>query len=474
MGSAESGGRETHLGERALKRENDLGRDPVRSLVLRVALPSMLAQFVSVFYSIVDRMYIGNIPEIGDTALAGVGICGPIVTLIGAFAFLVGVGGAPLMSIRLGEGDREAAERILANCFLMLLLLSAVLTAASLLLREKLLMWFGASPVTFPYANAYITIYLMGTVFALLSSGLNQFIVCQGFANAAMRSVLLGAVLNIALDPVFIFLLDMGVRGAALATVLSQMASCAYVLLFLFGRRPPVRITFGGYRFKTVRSVLTVGLTSFLIIAMDNVMIIAMNTLLQRYGGAGEGDMLVTCATIMQSFMLMVTMPLGGITGGTQSILGFNYGARRPDRVLEAQKYIVLLCLLFTTVFFLVAQLIPQVFVLIFTRDPAYVAMASRAIRIFTLGIIPLGVQYTIVDGFTGMGVVRASLPLSFWRKGLYFVSLFVLPALFGAQAVFFTGPIADFGGTAVSVAVYLLTIKRILGRRTASAVQPA
>lgn len=457
-----------------MKRENDLGRDPVRSLVLRVALPSMLAQFVSVFYSIVDRMYIGNIPEIGDTALAGVGICGPIVTLIGAFAFLVGVGGAPLMSIRLGEGDREAAERILANCFLMLLLLSAVLTAASLLLREKLLMWFGASPVTFPYANAYITIYLMGTVFALLSSGLNQFIVCQGFANAAMRSVLLGAVLNIALDPVFIFLLDMGVRGAALATVLSQMASCAYVLLFLFGRRPPVRITFGGYRFKTVRSVLTVGLTSFLIIAMDNVMIIAMNTLLQRYGGAGEGDMLVTCATIMQSFMLIVTMPLGGITGGTQSILGFNYGARRPDRVLEAQKYIVLLCLLFTTVFFLVAQLIPQVFVLIFTRDPAYVAMASRAIRIFTLGIIPLGVQYTIVDGFTGMGVVRASLPLSFWRKGLYFVSLFVLPAIFGAQAVFFTGPIADFGGTAVSVAVYLLTIKRILGRRTASAVQPA
>ena len=474
MGSAESGGRETHLGERALKRENDLGKDPIRSLVLRVALPSMLAQFVSVFYSIVDRMYIGNIPEIGDTALAGVGICGPIVTLVGAFAFLVGVGGAPLMSIRLGEGNRSAAERILANCFLMLLLLSAVLTAASLLLREKLLMWFGASPVTFPYANAYITIYLMGTVFALLSSGLNQFIVCQGFANAAMRSVLLGAVLNIALDPVFIFLLDMGVRGAALATVLSQMASCAYVLLFLFGRRPPVRITFGGYRLKIVRSVLTVGLTSFLIIAMDNVMIIAMNTLLQRYGGAGEGDMLVTCATIMQSFMLMVTMPLGGITGGTQSILGFNYGARRPDRVLEAQKYIVLLCLLFTTVFFLVAQLIPQVFVLIFTRDPAYVAMASRAIRIFTLGIIPLGIQYTIVDGFTGMGVVRASLPLSFWRKGLYFVSLFVLPALFGAQAVFFTGPIADFGGTAVSVAVYLLTIKRILGRRTAPAIQPA
>ena len=208
-----------------MKRENDLGRDPVRSLVLRVALPSMLAQFVSVFYSIVDRMYIGNIPEIGDTALAGVGICGPIVTVVGAFAFLVGVGGAPLMSIKLGEGDRNAAERILANCFLMLLVLSAVLTAVSLLLRENLLMWFGASAVTFPYADAYITIYLMGTVFALMSSGLNQFIVCQGFANDGMRSVMLGAVLNIVLDPVFIFLFDMGVRGAAMATVLTQIAS---------------------------------------------------------------------------------------------------------------------------------------------------------------------------------------------------------------------------------------------------------
>ncbi len=475
MGAAKAGTVETHLGEKDLKHENDLGRDSVRSLVLRIAIPSMLAQFVSVFYSIVDRMYIGNIPDIGDTALAGVGICGPIVTMVGAFAFLVGVGGAPLMSIKLGEGNRSAAERILSNCFLMLLLLSVVLTAVSLLLREKLLMWFGASIATFPYAEAYITIYLMGTIFALMSSGLNQFIVCQGFANAGMRSVLLGAMLNIVLDPVFIFLLDMGVRGAALATVLSQAASCAYVLLFLFGERPPVRITFGNYHIKTMCSILTVGLNSFIIIAMDNVMIIAMNTVLQRYGGAGEGDMLVTCATIMQSFMLMITMPLGGITGGTQSILGFNYGARRPDRVLEAQKCIALLCVAFTTIFFLIAQLLPQFFVLIFTRDPNYVAMASRAIRIFTLGVIPMGIQYTIVDGFTGMGVVRASLPLSFWRKGLYFISLFTLPAILGAQAVFFSGPIADFGGAFVSILVYLRTIKHILNHRAlSSGVEPA
>lgn len=426
----------------------------------------MLGQFVSVFYSIVDRMYIGNIPEIGDVALAGVGVCGPIVNVVGAFALLAGVGGAPLMSIKLGEGDRKGAERVLANCFLLLLLLSISLTIAALAFREKLLMWFGASPVTFPYANEYITIYLSGTIFALLTSGLNQFIVCQGYANTGMLSVMLGAVLNIILDPIFIFVLDMGVGGAALATVLSQMASCVFVLVFLFGRRPQVRITFAGYSLKTMLSVLTIGFTSFFVIAVDNMMVIAMNTVLQRYGGDAQGDVLVTCATIMQSFMLLVTMPLGGITSGTETILGFNYGARRPDRVIKAQKYIFILCVLFTSVLFVIAQMIPHLFVLIFTRDPEYVEMASRAIRICTLGIIPLGIQYEIVDGFTGMGVVKAALPLSFWRKFLYFVCVFTLPALFGAQAVFFASPISDVGGAAVSILAYLLTIRRILNRR--------
>lgn len=446
-----------------LARVNDLGRDDIKQLVLRIALPSMLAQFVSVLYSIVDRMYIGNIPEIGDMALAGVGICGPIVNLVGAFAFLIGIGGAPLMSIKMGEGDYKGAERILANCFLMLTILSIGLTVVALLLKDKLLMCFGASPTTFPYADAYITIYLLGTVFALMTSGLNQFIVCQGYANAGMRSVLLGAVSNIILDPIFIFALDMGVQGAALATIVSQMASCAYVLLFLFGQRPPIRITFGGYRMKTMRSILVVGSTSFLIIGIDNVMIIAMNAVLQRYGGVEQGDILVTCCTIMQSFMLMVTMPLGGITGGTQSILGFNYGAHRPDRVLQAQKTVAVLSVAFTSVLFLLAQLAPQFFVLIFTRDPECVAMASRAIRICALGIIPLALQYVIIDGFTGMGLIQAALPLSFWRKLIYFVSLFLLPMLFGAEACFFAGPISDFGGTSVSIIVYLLVIKKIL-----------
>ena len=289
--------------------ENDLGRDPIRRLVLRIAIPSMLAQFVSVLYSVVDRMYIGNIPEVGNLALAGAGVCGPIVTMIGSVAFLVGVGGSPLVSIRMGAGDNEGAKRILANCFVLLVGLAAALMALAYATRRPVLLLFGASEASLPYAETYYSVYLTGTVFALLSTGMNQFIICQGFAKKGMLSVMLGAVLNIVLDPVFIFVLDMGVAGAAVATVLSQLASCIFVLVFLFGRQPPIRITFGGYSARIMGRVMATGFTPFIIIAFDNVMIIALNSLLQKYGGAGQGDLLVAAATIAQSFMLVVTMP---------------------------------------------------------------------------------------------------------------------------------------------------------------------
>lgn len=446
--------------------ENNLGTDDIKKLVLRIAIPSMLAQFVSVLYSIVDRMYIGNIAVIGETALAGVGVCGPIVTLIAAFASWVGIGGSPLMSIRLGEKNEKAARDILANCFLMLFTVSVVITVLSLLLKDKLLMWFGASDNIFPYANQYITVYLLGTVFALLSVGMNQFIICQGFAKAAMLSVILGAVCNIILDPVFIFGMNMGVRGAAVATVISQMASCAYVLVFLFGKQAPIRITFGNYQKHIMKRVLILGFTPFVIIAFDNVLIIAMNTVLQKYGGPGQGDMLLTCATIVQSFMLIVTMPLGGITGGTQTILGFNYGARQTKRVLEAQKYIVLLSIFYTTVLFVIAQTIPQYFVGIFTQNPEYAKLTVWAIRVFTMGIIPLAVQYEIVDGYTGMGLAGFAITLSTIRKALYLTGVFLLPMAFGVTAAFYTEPISDILGTIVSITVYVKTIKKILRTR--------
>ena len=437
------------------KKEQEAERHPVRQLVLRTAIPSMLAQFVSVLYSIVDRIYIGNIPEVGSLALAGAGVCGPVVTMIGSVAFLVGIGGSPLMSIRMGEGNLPAARKILANCFLMLCVLSVLLMAGALAVRRPLLLAFGASASTLPYALDYYTWYLSGTLFALLSSGMNQFIICQGFAKKGMKSVMLGAALNIALDPVFIFGLDMGVRGAAVATVLSQMGSCLFVLHFLFGPVPPVRITFGGYEGKLMRRVLLMGLSPFLIIALDNLMIIALNAILQQYGGAERGDMLVAAATIAQSFMLIITMPMAGITGGTGSILGYNFGAGKPERIVEAQKYILALCLVFASVLFLVGQLMSAPFTRIFTPDAQVSALAVQAIRIFTLGVIPLAVQYVIIDGFTGMGMVQYSLPLSILRKSVYFVSLFLLPMALGATGAFYAEAVSDLLPPMVSVAVY-------------------
>ena len=449
--------------------ENDLGRDDIKKLVVRIAIPSMLAQFVSVLYSIVDRMYIGNIPGSGDMALAGAGVCGPVVTMVGSVAFLVGIGGAPLMSMKMGQGDKKAAERILANCFLMLAVCSILMVSCIYPIRIPMLRYFGASDITLPYANAYFTIYLTGTVFALMSTGMNQFIICQGFAKTGMYSVILGAVLNIILDPIFIFGLHMGVSGAAVATVISQMASCAFVLNTLFGKNMPVRITFGGYSWRLIRRVLTIGFTPFIIIAMDNVMIITMNAILQKYGGAERGDLLITCATIAQSFMLVVTMPLGGITSGTQAVLAYNFGAGKTDRVKSAQKYIFILAAAYTTLLFVLARTIGGLFVRLFTADPVVAAEALRAIRIFTLAIIPLAFQYEIVDGFTGLGQVQVALPLSFFRKGAYFVSLFLLPAMFGAEAAFYAEPVSDILGPIASVIVYLTSMKKVLAKAGAN-----
>ena len=447
-----------------MSRVNALDTDNMRGLVWKLAIPSMLAQFVSVLYSIVDRMYIGNIPEIGEVALAGVGVCGPIVTLLSSPAFLVGIGGAPLVSIRMGQRNYRAAEAILANCFLMLTVIALGLTGVSLLIKDYLLMWFGASETTFVYANQYITVYLLGTLFALMSTGLNQFIICQGFAKTGMASVVLGAVCNIVLDPIFIFTLDMGVPGAAIATVLSQMASCLFVLAFLFSKRPLIRITFGRYHWFIMRKVLTIGFTPFIIVAFDNILIISLNSVIQRYGGPEQGDMLLTCATIVQSFMLIITMPLSGITTGTQTILGYNLGARKPERIIRAEKNIVFLCLVFTTIMFVIAHTVPEYFVRIFTRDEEYVRVTVDAIRVYTLGVIPLAVQYTIVDGFTGMGFSVAAISLSTFRKAIFFLCVFCIPPIFGVEHVFYTEPVSDIVSVMLSVAVFALCFKKMIG----------
>lgn len=450
---------------RAVKRTNNLGEDSIISLVLRLAIPTMLAQFVSVLYSIVDRMYIGV--GVGNLALAGVGVCGPIVTLLSSFASLVGLGGAPIMSIRMGEGNAKMAKRVLNNSFLMLLMLSAALTLLFLLAKDRLLMWFGASAATFSYADTYLTIYTSGTFFALMSVGMNSFLIGQGFSGLGMATVMLGAVLNIVLDPIFIFLFDMGVAGAAAATVISQMASCAFVLLSLLRRKMPIRLGWGDFHLQTMQQIASFGLSPFLIIASDSILLIVLNAVLQRYGGPGEGDVLVTCATIVQSYLLLITMPLGGLTLGSQPVVSFNYGAGNATRIKQAIQCITGLCLIFCILMTIVTHTLSPLYVTLFTKDSEVMLRSVRYIKRFTCMIIPLAFQYALVDETTALGQVRLALFCSMFRKTVFLLGLFLLPALFSAEATFFSEPIADLVSCIMTITLFSHFFPRVLAART-------
>ena len=452
-----------------MKKTTDLGKDKVPLLVLKLAVPSMIAQFVNVLYSTVDRMFIGNIREIGDVALAGVGVCGPIVTLLTSFGTLIGLGGSILMAMRMGAGRKKQAENILAHSFLLLVIFSALLTLIFLLVKDYLLNWFGASPATFPYADSYMTIYTIGTFFALMAVGLNYFITCQGFPGVGMMTVIIGALTNIVLDPVFIFGFHMGVAGAAIATVIAQFVSCAFAFRFLTGKKIPIKITLLKRKYFSpviVSRILTLGISPFLILATDSVILIVLNTVLQTYGGPKEGDLLITCATIVQSYMMLITGPMLGISSGTQAILSYNYGAKNIDRVKSAEKYILLLCLCFTTIMFLVSRTIPEYFISIFTRDPAQIDLCVWGIRVFTMMIIPLSFQYVFVDGFTALGRSKTALFLSVFRKGDYMLFTIVLPIFFGARSAFYAQPLADGIGAVMSSVAFLLIFKKHLEKR--------
>ena len=449
----------------------DLGKDRIPILVLKLAIPSMIAQFVTVLYSIIDRMFIGNIPKIGDAALAGVGVCGPIVTLLTSFGTLIGLGGSILMTMRMDAGRKKQAESILAHSFALLVVFSAVLTVLFLVSKRYLLNWFGASPATFPYADSYLTIYTAGTFFALLAIGLNYFITCQGFPAIGMITVLIGAVTNIILDPVFIFVLDMKVAGAAIATVIAQFASCAFAFCFLTGKKIPIKIT--RLRKKTfspliVKKIIGLGISPFLILATDSVIIIVLNTVLQKYGGPKEGDILITCATIVQSYMMLITGPMLGISSGTQAILSYNYGARNIKRVKKAEKYVLILCLCFTTLMFLLSRIVPEYFIRIFTKDALQLQLCTWGIGVFTLMIIPLSFQYVFVDGFTALGRSKTALVLSLWRKGDYMLFTIVLPIFFGAKSAFYAQPLADGIGAVMSTIAFLLIFRKHLEKREA------
>ena len=451
-----------------MKHQTDLGHDKVGLLVLKLAIPSMISQFVTVLYSIIDRMFIGNIPEIGDLALAGVGVCGPIVTLLSSFGTWTGLGGSILMAMRMGAGRKKQAQSILAHSFALLIIFSAVLTLLFLVTKDQLLMWFGASSASFEYANTYMTIYTAGTFFALMAIGLNYFIICQGFPGVGMATVLIGAFTNILLDPVFIFGFRLHVAGAAIATVIAQFASCAFAFCFLTGKKIPIKITFLKKRDMSpniLKMILGLGISPFLILSTDSIILIVLNAVLQKHGGPTQGDMLITCATIVQSYMLLITGPMLGISSGTQAILSFNYGAKAIQRVKKAEKDILLLCLAFTTIMFVLSYIVPEYFIRIFTTDPELVQLSIWGIHVFTLLIIPLSFQYVFVDGFTALGLTRVSLVLSLWRKGDYMLFTILLPIFFGAKSAFYAQPLADGIAAVMSTIAFFLFFQKHLNK---------
>ena len=449
-----------------LRHKNDLGRDAMTGLLLRLAVPTMLAQLINVLYSIVDRMFIGHIAGVGSLALAGVGVCGPIITLLSSFSMLVGLGGTPLMAMRLGAGDRDGASELLSNCFKLLLGLAVGLSLIFFLLRRQFLWWFGASGDTFPYALDYITIYVAGTAFALLSGGLNSFLIAQGRSGLGMGTVVLGAALNIGLDPVFIFLLDMGVSGAAWATVLSQAAACAFALISLRLPGLPVPLRWGKLRPALCKRVLALGLAPFLTYALDSVILIILNTVLQRRGGPGEGDILITCAAIVQSYMLLIAMPMSGITLGCQGVVSFNLGAANRGRVRQALRGVLVMCLGFTALMLVLTHLCAPWFVRLFTKDAEVMARSVTYIKIYTAGALFMAIQWPAVDMSTALGQVGLALFCSLVRKGLFLTGILLFPVLFTASAAFAAEPFCDITASVISAALFLRFTPRLLDAR--------
>ena len=438
--------------------------ESIPKLLLSLATPAIAAQLINALYNIVDRMFIGRMPETGTLALTGLGVVFPITMIISAFAALVGYGGAPLASIRLGEGKREKAEELLGSCFLMLLLLSIILTTIFLIFKSQILVLFGASPDTLPFANSYLGIYLIGTISVLISLGLNQFIAAQGFAKTAMITVCVGAVLNTILDPLFIFGMNMGVKGAAIATIISQTMSAVWVICFLTSKRSYLRLRFKNMflRPKVITSILALGLSPFIMQFTEGLIQIIFNTSLSRFGG----DLYVGSIGIMSSLMQLFSLPLSSFAQGAQPIIGYNYGAGNFSRVKATIKYCVIFCASLGLFMWSIAIFLPQLPIRIFTNDINLINLTMRLMRIFFLGTCIYGIQLALQQVFIALGQAKVSIFIAVFRKLILLIPLvFILPTFISPKtdAVIIAEPISDFCAALTCCVLFSLKIKKLL-----------
>ena len=442
-----------------------LGTQPIGRLLLKLALPTVAAQLINMLYNIVDRMYIGHIKDVGALALTGVGVCMPLIMIISAFAALVGNGGAPRASIYMGKKDTDTAQKILGNCFSLQIILSIILTIILLIGNKTFLLAFGASENTISYAVNYMNIYAIGTIFVQLTLGMNAFITAQGFAKTGMLSVLIGAVANIVLDPVFIFGMNMGVRGAALATIISQTLSCIWVLSFLFGKKTFLKIKPENLRLhaKIILPCVALGSSLFIMQASESIISVCFNSSLLKYGG----DIAVGAMTILTSVMQFAMLPLQGLGQGAQPIMSYNYGAKNNDRVRKTFRLLLKVSFGYSIILWAIVMLFPQMFAMMFTSDNALLNFTSQALRIYMASMFMFGIQIACQMAFNALGKAKDSIIVAVMRKFILLIPLiYIMPAIFKANqtnAVYMAEPVADFIAVCYTSILFAFEFKKAM-----------
>lgn len=440
--------------------ENDFSRGSIARHIFGLALPMTVAQLINVLYSVVDRIYIGHLPHASAQALTGIGLCLPIITIISAFANLFGMGGAPLCSIARGGHEEKRAQNVMGNSFSMLIISGAVLMMFCLIFKRPILYLFGASSDTFSYADQYITIYLIGTLFVMTSLGMNNFINAQGFGRMGMLTVLLGAVMNIILDPIFIFVFGLGVRGAAIATVISQGASAVWVLRFLTGKKALLRLTRESLKlnFALVKEITLLGTSGFVMSVTNGTVQIVCNAVLARHGG----DLYVGIMTVINSVREIITMPVTGLTSGAQPVIGYNYGAGCYKRVKSAIKFMTAGCIIFSVVMWAVLFFEPRFFLHLFTQEQELIAKGIPAMRIYFCGIFMMSLQFAGQSTYVALNRPKQAVFFSLFRKVIIVVPLtLLLPMVgdLGTNGVFLAEPISNVIGGTASFATMLVTV---------------
>lgn len=442
-----------------------LGTQPIGRLLLKLALPTVAAQLINMLYNIVDRMYIGHIKDVGALALTGVGVCMPLIMIISAFAALVGNGGAPRASIYMGKKDTDTAQKILGNCFSLQIILSIILTIILLIGNKTFLLAFGASENTISYAVNYMNIYALGTIFVQITLGMNAFITAQGFAKTGMLSVLIGAVANIVLDPVFIFGMNMGVRGAALATIISQTLSCIWVLSFLFGKKTFLKIKPENLRLhaKIILPCVALGSSLFIMQASESIISVCFNSSLLKYGG----DIAVGAMTILTSVMQFAMLPLQGLGQGAQPIMSYNYGAKNNDRVRKTFRLLLKVSFGYSIILWAIVMLFPQMFAMMFTSDNALLSFTSQALRIYMASMFMFGIQIACQMAFNALGKAKDSIIVAVMRKFILLIPLiYIMPAIFKANqtnAVYMAEPVADFIAVCFTSILFAFEFKKAM-----------